>query len=263
MDVIACQRAGVAAVATMGTALTEEQMQALWRLHPEPTLCFDGDLAGRAAAFRVIDRALPLLKAPMSLKFALALGGKDPDEVLREAGAAALKTRLADTVAFVELLFVRERDAEPLDTPERRSGLKQRLRKAAAAIADPDLAGGLPRGAAATFRRALPGRAGARAGRLARRRPARLPRSRSAPHRRRPRGGSAPGARDRAAGRGACQLRARRSGRARAASGRAGAPPVSATRRWRIWLAKSSACGWKADHLDTGALATPSAHPRI
>jgi DNA primase len=59
--------------------------------------------------------------------------------VLREAGAAALKTRLADTVAFAELLFVRERDAEPLDTPERRAGLKQRLRKAAAAIADADL----------------------------------------------------------------------------------------------------------------------------
>ncbi len=139
MDVIACQRAGVAAVATMGTALTEEQMQALWRLHSEPTLCFDGDRAGRAAAFRAIDRGLPLLTAGHSFKFALALGGKDPDEVLREAGAAALKTRLADTVAFVELLFVRERDAEPLDTPERRAGLRQRLRAAAATIADPDL----------------------------------------------------------------------------------------------------------------------------
>jgi DNA primase len=139
MDVIACQRAGVAAVATMGTALTEDQMQALWRLHAEPTLCFDGDHAGRAAAFRAIDRALPLLTAGHSFKFALALGGKDPDEVLREAGAAALKTRLADTVAFVELLFVRERDAEPLDTPERRAALRQRLRKAANSIADADL----------------------------------------------------------------------------------------------------------------------------
>ena len=139
MDVIACQRAGVGAVATMGTALTEAQMEALWRLHPEPTLCFDGDRAGRAAAFRAIDRALPLLKSGQSFKFALALGGKDPDEVLREAGGAALRTRLADTVGFAELLFVRERDAEPLDTPERRAGLKQRLRKAAAAIADPDL----------------------------------------------------------------------------------------------------------------------------
>jgi DNA primase len=140
MDVIACQRSGVAAVAPMGTALTEEQMEVLWRLHPEPTLCFDGDRAGRAAAFRVIDRALPVLKAPRSFKFALSLGAKDPDEVLREHGAPALKTRLADTTAFVDLLFLRERDAEPLETPERRAGLRQRLRKAAGAIADPDLA---------------------------------------------------------------------------------------------------------------------------
>ena len=140
MDVIACQRAGVAAAAPMGTALTEEQMEALWRLHPEPTLCFDGDRAGRAAAFRAIDRALPLLKAARSFKFALALGDKDPDDVLREHGAAALKARLADTAAFVDLLFARERDAEPLDTPERRAGLRQRLRKAAGAIGDPDLA---------------------------------------------------------------------------------------------------------------------------
>jgi DNA primase len=140
MDVIACQRSGVAAVAPMGTALTEEQLETLWRLHSEPTLCFDGDRAGRAAAFRAVDRALPLLKAGRSFKFALALGGKDPDDVLRDEGAATLKARLADTTAFVELLFVRERDAERLDTPERRAGLKQRLRRAAAAIGDAELA---------------------------------------------------------------------------------------------------------------------------
>ncbi|RZJ81569.1 MAG: DNA primase, partial [Brevundimonas sp.] len=62
MDVIACQRAGIAAVAPMGTALTESQMEMLWRYHPEPTLCFDGDGAGQRAAGRVIERALPLLK---------------------------------------------------------------------------------------------------------------------------------------------------------------------------------------------------------
>jgi len=140
MDVIACQRAGIAAVAPMGTALTEEQMEALWRLHSEPTLSFDADRAGRAAAFRAIDRALPLLKAPRSFKFALSLGGKDPDEVMREEGPAALRARIAETTPFVDLLFARERDAEPLDTPERRAGLRQRLRKIAASIADPDLA---------------------------------------------------------------------------------------------------------------------------
>src|SRR5262249_48789915 len=140
MDVIACQRAGIAGVAPMGTALTEEQMEGLWRLHQEPTLSFDGDRAGRAAAFRAIDRALPILKAGRSFKFALALGGKDRDEVLREQGVAALRSQLADTTAFVDLLFARERDAEPLDTPERRAALKQRLRRAAGAIGDADLA---------------------------------------------------------------------------------------------------------------------------
>src|SRR6202008_2436551 len=88
----------------------------------------------------VIDRALPLLKAGRSFRFALVEGGKDPDEVLREHGPAALKGQLEKTTPFVEALFVRERDLEPLDTPERKTALKVRLRKLAATIADPDLA---------------------------------------------------------------------------------------------------------------------------
>lgn len=139
MDVIACLRAGVPAVAPMGTALTEEQMEVLWRHHPEPTLCFDGDRAGRQAAGRAIDRALPLLKPGKSFRFALVEGGKDPDDVLRDHGPGALKAQLEKTTPFAEALFMRERDLEPLDTPERRTSLKVRLRKLAAAIADPDL----------------------------------------------------------------------------------------------------------------------------
>ncbi len=140
MDVIACQRADIPAVAAMGTALTEDQMAALWRLHPEPTLCFDGDAAGRRAAYRSIDRALPILKPGRSFKFALVTGGKDPDEVLREQGPAALKAQLAATRPFVEVLFERAKEeASPLDTPERRTAFKASLRKAAAAIADRDL----------------------------------------------------------------------------------------------------------------------------
>jgi DNA primase len=139
MDAIACQRAGVAAVAPLGTALTEDQMEALWRLHPEPTLCFDGDAAGQRAASRAIDRALPMLAAGRSFRFAMVSGGKDPDDVLREQGAAALKSQLSATTPFVEMLFAREREAEPLDTPERRAGLKARLRAAAASIQDKDL----------------------------------------------------------------------------------------------------------------------------
>jgi DNA primase len=141
MDVIACQRAGVPAVAAMGTALGEDQMEVLWRHHPEPTVSLDGDRAGRAAAARLIDRALPLLKAGRSLKFAVVEGGKDPDDVLREQGPAALKAQLCKTTPFAEALFRREHDdAEPLDTPERKTALKVRLRKLAAAIPDPDLA---------------------------------------------------------------------------------------------------------------------------
>ncbi len=140
MDAIACQRAGIAAVAPLGTALTEEQMAALWRLTAEPVLCFDGDAAGQRAAHKVIDRALPLLKPGRSFRFALPTGGKDVDEVLREQGPVALKAQLAETKPLSEVLFERERAAaEPLDTPERRTGLKVALRKLAGAIADADL----------------------------------------------------------------------------------------------------------------------------
>ncbi len=140
MDVIACQRADIAAVAPMGTALTEEQMAVLWRLHPEPTLCFDGDGAGRRAAYRSLERALPLLKPGRSFKFALVSGGKDPDDVLRDQGAAALKAQLAATRPFVEVLFEHAQTAAgELDTPERRTSLKSELRKLAATIADRDL----------------------------------------------------------------------------------------------------------------------------
>jgi DNA primase len=140
MDVIACQRASVAAVAAMGTSLTETQMELLWRLHAEPTLCFDGDRAGMQAASRAIDRALPLLQPGKSFKFALVSGGKDPDDILREQGAAALKVQLGTTTPFIDALFTRERDSGPLERPESRAGLKQRLRSAAKTIADADLA---------------------------------------------------------------------------------------------------------------------------
>ncbi len=140
MDVIACQRAGLPAVAPMGTALTEEQMALLWRVSSEPVLCFDGDGAGQRAAYRVIERALPLLKAGRSFRFALLEGGQDPDDILREKGAPALRQALDDTRPFAEILFKREAEVEVLDTPERRAGLKGRLRDAAGAIQDRDLA---------------------------------------------------------------------------------------------------------------------------
>jgi DNA primase len=141
MDAIACHRAGIAAVAPMGAALTQEQMAALWRLAAEPVLCFDGDEAGQRAAYRTIDRALPLLKPGRSFRFALPTGGKDPDEVLREQGAAALKAELSATKPLAEMLFARERAAAgELDTPERRAGFKATLHELAGMISDPGVA---------------------------------------------------------------------------------------------------------------------------
>ncbi|MBJ7483786.1 DNA primase, partial [Brevundimonas sp.] len=140
MDVIACQRAGLPAVAPMGTALTEDQMALLWRTSSEPVLCFDGDGAGQRAAFRSIERALPLLKPGRSFRFALLEGGQDPDDILRDKGAPALRQAMGETRPFAEMLFRREVEVEPLDTPERRAGLKGRLRAAAALIQDKDLA---------------------------------------------------------------------------------------------------------------------------
>jgi DNA primase len=140
MDVIACQRAGIAAVAPMGTALTEDQIRLLWRQTAEPVLCFDGDSAGLRAAYRALDRVLPLLEPGRTFRFALLSGGQDPDDLLRDKGALALKDALSHTRPLIEVLFLRERDAEPLDTPERKAGFKRRLRKAAASVRDRDLA---------------------------------------------------------------------------------------------------------------------------
>ncbi len=141
MDVIACQRAGLPAVAPMGTALTEEQMALLWRVSSEPVLCFDGDGAGQRAAYRAIERALPLLKPERTFSFVSLPGGLDPDDMLREKGAAALREAMKVSQPLSRILFEKEKVAiGPLDTPEKEALLVANLRKAAASIADKDLA---------------------------------------------------------------------------------------------------------------------------
>src|SRR5262249_35774029 len=92
MDVIALAEAGFAgAVAPLGAALTESQIAELWRLVPEPILCFDGDAAGQRAAGRAAERALPMLEPGKSLRFALLPNGEDPDSFVRKRGAEALR----------------------------------------------------------------------------------------------------------------------------------------------------------------------------
>ena len=96
MDVIALHQAGFAtAVAPLGTALTEFQLHELWRLTPEPILCFDGDAAGQRAATRAMRRALPLLRPGQSLRFASLPAGEDPDSLIRQAGRGTFDQILA------------------------------------------------------------------------------------------------------------------------------------------------------------------------
>lgn len=136
MDVIALHRAGFAtAVAPLGTALTEAQIEALWRLAPEPILCFDGDAAGQRAAGRALERALPLLRPGLSLRFAALPQGEDPDTLVLRHGAEAMTEVLARARPLAEVLWAIE-TAHPADTPERRAALEQRLDARVRQIAD-------------------------------------------------------------------------------------------------------------------------------
>ncbi len=127
MDVIALHRAGfTAAVAPLGTALTETQIGELWRLAPEPVLCFDGDSAGQRAAARALERALPLLKPGFSLRFATLPAGEDPDTLVLRQGAAAMREVLDRAQPLAEVMWALE-TARDLATPERRAALEQRL----------------------------------------------------------------------------------------------------------------------------------------
>ncbi len=140
MDVVGMARAGIDnAVAGLGTAITEEQIGLAWRMAPEPILCLDGDAAGLRAAYRAIDRALPLLKPGYSLRFAILPPGKDPDDVVREGGAEAMQALLGKAMSLIDLMWEREIEAAPWDTPERAAALKKRLREAAARVGDKDV----------------------------------------------------------------------------------------------------------------------------
>ncbi len=140
MDVIALSEAGFAAtVAPLGTAITEDQLRLMWRIHPEPIVALDGDTAGLRAAMRAIDLALPLLEAGQSLRFALMPDGKDPDDVVKQDGPAAMQTLLDQAQPMVKLLWQRETEGKVLDSPERKAALDKSLWAAISAIKDPSI----------------------------------------------------------------------------------------------------------------------------
>lgn len=138
MDVIALDQAGFPnAVAPLGTALTESQLAKIWRVTPEPVLCFDGDQAGLRAAYRSLDLAMPELKPGKSVRFALLPDGKDPDDFVKEDGAPAFQAMITQSKSAVDLLWLRETGGRSFDTPERRAQLEAELKSAAELIQDP------------------------------------------------------------------------------------------------------------------------------
>jgi DNA primase len=137
IDVIAMVNAGFdATVAPLGTALTSEQLVLLWRMADEPTLCFDGDAAGRRAAYRAVDLALPLIKPGKSLKFAILPEGQDPDDLARTGGRDAINEVINAARPLAAMLWMRETEAGAFDTPERRAAFEARLAQITAAIGD-------------------------------------------------------------------------------------------------------------------------------
>ncbi len=128
MDVIALGEAGFpAAVAPLGTALTEEQIAELWRLAEEPVLCLDGDEAGWRAGLRAAERALALLRPGRSLRFAVLPAGEDPDSLVRGQGGQALRAVLAAARPLAELIWLMETQGRRFETPERQAGLLELL----------------------------------------------------------------------------------------------------------------------------------------
>ena len=141
MDVIALDRAGIAeVVAPNGTAVTEAQLERMWRLDPAPILCFDGDSAGRKAAIRAALRALPHITPERTLRFVELPAGQDPDDVISSGGSDAFEALIAAPEPLDARLWRHELEAQLLGTPEAWAGLKQRLLDHASAIGHADLA---------------------------------------------------------------------------------------------------------------------------
>lgn len=140
MDVIALSEAGfTATVAPLGRVITESQLQLLWRMAPEPIVALNGKTASLRAAMRIIDLALPLLKAGQSLRFALMPDALDPDDVLRVQGSAAMQQLLDQAIPMVQLLWQRETDGKSFDSPERKVALDKALRQKINSIRNPSI----------------------------------------------------------------------------------------------------------------------------
>jgi len=106
MDVIALAQHGIEyAVATLGTATTREHLERLFRVVPQVVFCFDGDRAGREAAWRALENSLPVMREGRQAGFLFLPDGEDPDTLVRKEGQAAFEARLAQAVSFSAFFY--------------------------------------------------------------------------------------------------------------------------------------------------------------
>lgn len=135
MDVIAMYQAGIKnVVAPLGTALTENHLRLLWRVVKEPVLCMDGDSAGKRAMYRAANNYISLLEPGYSIKFAVLPSGSDPDDVIKDQGVDAMREILASATPLSETIWEFECAQKPLNTPEQKADLQQRLMKLVSSI---------------------------------------------------------------------------------------------------------------------------------
>ena len=142
MDVIALAQAGFPeAVAPLGTAVTEDQIREMWRLAPEPMMCFDGDKAGQRAAIRVVERSLNLLKPGHSLRFVYLPEGEDPDSFVNGQGSQAFERLISEGQPLAHVLWAEMIGGVAFDTPEQRAGLEQKISMILTEIKDEKIRG--------------------------------------------------------------------------------------------------------------------------
>ncbi len=143
MDVISLHQFGFeTAVAPLGTAFSDDHMKRLWQRHPSPIFCFDGDEAGRKAAFRVAQRVFPLLKPHFFVQFCFLPEGEDPDTYLKTFGKTDFDALLKKTRTLTDAIwngYIQKFSITPQASPEDKTILKKALMEHVAEIADTDL----------------------------------------------------------------------------------------------------------------------------
>jgi len=137
MDVIALFQFGVTqAVATLGTATTKDHAELLFRNSADVYFCFDGDKAGRSAAWRAVESVLPRMKDGRQAFFLFLPDGEDPDTLIRSEGAEGFEQRLKDATPLSEFFFAELAKDVDLRGLEGKARLAERAKPLLAQIPD-------------------------------------------------------------------------------------------------------------------------------